>query len=179
MPISSEVMCPNISLGVPDSKQFLISLSILFLSTWSQLTSNGFDQFVLSSLFSMQYDSTYEINNGRNENFKCDNYLSARIIISVLFQKTPGLFPITSGITYFRMDQRTNLAHVTYDIWYVICDISYVAFGYPILAHIQMRFNRFKIWSFKMVNQPAVAAVLNQRFSEILYRFPKVTLNVL
>ena len=78
MPISSEVMCPNISLGVPDSKQFLISLSILFLSTWSQLTSNGFDQFVLSSLFSMQYDSTYEINNGRNENFNVIT-ISARI----------------------------------------------------------------------------------------------------
>lgn len=78
MPISSEVICPNISLGVPNSKQFLISLSILFLSTWSQLTSNGFDQFVLSSLFSMQYDSTYEINNGRNEDFNVIT-ISARI----------------------------------------------------------------------------------------------------
>ena len=77
IPISSEVICPNISLGVPDSKQFLNSFSILFLSTWSQLTSNGFDQFVLSSLYSMQYDSTYEINNGKNENFKIDNYKSA------------------------------------------------------------------------------------------------------
>ena len=93
MPISSEVMCPNISLGVPDSKQFLISFSILFLSTWSQLTSNGFDQFVLSSLFSMQYDSTYEINNGRNENFKCDNYKCADLLsFPFSFKRLPVCF---------------------------------------------------------------------------------------
>ena len=93
MPISSEVMCPNISLGVPDSKQFLISLSILFLSTWSQLTSDGLDQFVLSSLFSMQYDSTYEINNGRNENFKCDNYKCADLLsFPFSFKRLPVCF---------------------------------------------------------------------------------------
>lgn len=80
IPISSEVICPNISLGVPDSKQFLNSFSIRFLSTWPQLTSNGFDQFVLSSLYSMQYDSTYEINNGKNEYFKIDNYKSAAFL---------------------------------------------------------------------------------------------------
>ena len=80
IPISSEVICPNISLGVPDSKQFLNSFSIRFLSTWPQFTSNGFDQFVLSSLYSMQYDSTYEINNGKNEYFKIDNYKSAAFL---------------------------------------------------------------------------------------------------